>query len=161
MTEEGYKYFAFISYSHKDQQIARKLKKFLQSYHLPSELQKNNPELPKRLKPIFIDESNLIVTGPLAKSLRDHLEVSKFLIVICSPNSAKSEYVNDEVKYFIENGRADRIIPLIVDGVPYSEDLSAECFTPALRDLPRDLQPLGIDYKQFKERNAFLRVIEA
>lgn len=114
---EGFEYFAFISYSHKDQELARRLKKRLQRYHLPSRLKKSNLGLPKKLRPVFLDESSLVASGgTLQDSLRKNLENSKYLIVICSPNSAQSEYVNDEVKYFIELGRLGRIIPLIIEG---------------------------------------------
>ncbi|MBQ9389097.1 MAG: hypothetical protein IJU07_02865, partial [Synergistaceae bacterium] len=59
MEQESFKfnYYAFISYSHKDKDIAQRLQKFLQSYHLPSELQNSHPDLPENLNPIFIDES--------------------------------------------------------------------------------------------------------
>ena len=151
-------YYAFISYSHKDHAIAKKLQNRLQHYHLPSKLQKNNPELPRNLRPIFIDESNLV--GPaLQDALNKNLSTSKYLIVICSPNSAKSDYVNDEVKYFIKNGKVNKIIPLIIDGTPHSDDPETECFPPAILELPRELEPLGIDLKKFKTRGAFLRVI--
>ena len=159
MENEGFKYFAFISYSHKDKKIAKKLQKRLENYHLPSALQKSNPELPKNLSPVFIDESNLVARGSLQSALRDNLDKSKYLIIICSPNSAKSEYVNDEADYFIKNGRADHIIPLIVDGVPHSEYTSLECFPPAILSLPRENEPLGIDIKTHGRNDAFLRVI--
>ena len=162
MKEKGFTYFAFISYSHKDQKTARKLKKFLEKYHLPSSLQKTHPNLPRKLNPIFIDESNLAGPGPLEKNLRANLEESKYLIVICSPNSAQSKYVNDEVSYFIKYlNRTDKIIPLIVDGTPHSEDPSKECFPAAILELPRELEPLGIDLKVHGEYNSFLRVIAA
>ena len=156
---KSFDYFAFISYSHKDQELAKRLKKRLQSYHLPSRLQKSYPNLPKNLKPIFLDESNLVaLSGSLQESLQRNLDNSNYLIVLCSPNSAKSEYVNDEIKHFIEIGRRGHVVPLIVDGVPHSGD-DTECFPPALRDLPREHELLGVDMTKFGERDAFLRVI--
>ena len=98
MEKENFKYFAFISYSHKDKKIAKKLQKRLENYHLPSALQKSNPELPKNLSPVFIDESNLVARGSLQSALRNNLDKSKYLIIICSLNSTKSEYVNDETQ---------------------------------------------------------------
>ena len=157
--KESYKYCAFISYSHKDKEIAQKLQKRLEEYHLPSDLQKTHPDLPENLTPVFIDESNLVATGTLKEALQKNLENSKYLIVICSPNSAKSPYVNDEVEYFIRKGRIGNIIPLIVDGVPHSEDDAQECFPRAILNLPRDQELLGIDMKTFGEHDAFLRVI--
>lgn len=162
MEQEGFTYYAFISYSHKNQEIAKELKQFLEKYNLPSNLQKSHPSLPKKFSPIFIDELNLAGPGPLQKNLCENLEASKYLIVICSPNSAQSWYVNNEVNYFINTlHRVDRIIPLIVDGTPHSEDPDTECFPPAILALGRELEPLGIDMKMFKKRGAFLRVIAA
>ena len=157
---EGFEYFAFISYSHKDQELARRLKKRLHRYHLPSRLKKLKLDLPKKLRPVFLDESSLVsIDESLQKSLRKNLDNSNYLIVICSPNSAKSVYVNDEVKHFIEIGRRGHIVPLIIDGVPHSGDEATECFPPAIRDLPIEQELLGVDLTKFGERDAFLRVI--
>ena len=87
--KKGFDYFAFISYSHKDMKIAKRLKKRLQSYHLPTKLHKTYPTLPKKLGPIFIDEERL-TGGVLQEAIRDNLGSSNYLILICSPNSAKS-----------------------------------------------------------------------
>jgi len=158
MEQEGFKYYAFISYSHKDKVIAKKLQKFLQSYHLPSKLQKAYPNLPKNLKPVFMDESNLVGTG-LQEALNKNLDSSNYIIVICSPASAKSRYVNEEVTHFIELGRKSHIIPLIVDGEPHAAEQSRECFPPALLALQEEYELLGIDMTKFSRRDSFLRVI--
>ena len=160
MEQETFKYFAFISYSHQDQKIARKLQKRLQNYHLPSALQQSHPDLPKNLKPIFIDEAYLLPDETLKNAIQKNLEQSNYLLLICSPNSAKSPYVNDEVKFFIESGRLNRIIPIIVGGVPHSGG-ATECFPQAILDLPRDDELLGIDVQKFGENDSFLRVIAA
>ena len=159
MASEGFKYFAFISYSHKDQKIARKLHKRLESYHLPSALRKSNPKLPKKLSPVFIDEADLIAKGTLWTGIKANLDRSNYIILICSPSSAKSPYVNDEIDYFIKQGRIDHIIPLIVEGVPHSGDPGTECFPPAILSLPREQELLGIDLQKFGAYEAFIRVI--
>lgn len=159
MEEKEYRYYAFISYSHKDRETAKRLQKTLHRYHLPSKVLKSNPDLPKKLSPVFLDESNLVAVGPLDESLRRNLDASKYLIVICSPNSAQSKYVNDEVQYFIDKGKLGQIVPLIIDGEPYSDDPEKECFPPAIKNLPRKQELLGINMKVFHERGAFLRVI--
>ena len=157
---EGFKYYAFISYSHKDKKTAQRLHKRLRSYHLPSKLIQSHPELPKKLGDVFLDEANLVAKdGSLTESLRKYLDESNYLILICSPDSAKSPYVNDEVEYFMKTGRRNHIVPLIARGIPCSKDPNAECFVPAILDLPRELEPLGIDMKTYGERDSFLRVI--
>ena len=156
--KENFKYYAFISYSHKDKETAKELRTQLKSYHILPDLLKANPDLPEKFN-VFMDESNLVAKGTLKKALHANLEKSKYLILICSPNSAKSEYVNDEVEYFIKTGRTDHIIPLIIDGVPHAKDKSLECFPSALLKLSRENELLGIDLKKFGQHDAFMRVI--
>ena len=160
MDTENFEYYAFISYNHQDKETARKLQKRLERYHMPAKLLESHPDLPKKLSPIFRDESDITGIGPLIDTLKKNLEKSKYLILICSPASAKSPYVNAEADYFINTlHREGRIIPLIVGGLPHSKDPELECFPPAILDLPRELEPLGIDLKEFGESEAFLRVI--
>ena len=135
MGNESFKYYAFISYSHKDKIIAKRLQRRLQSYHLPSGLRKANPAFPKKLSPVFLDESDLVPAGSLKTALQANLDRSQYLIVVCSPDSAKSVYVNDEVKYFIEGGKEDNIILLIVGGEPHARDPEEECFPGAVLEL--------------------------
>ncbi len=59
------------------------------------------------------------------------LDASAALIVLCSPASAKSHYVNEEVRLFKSRHPGRPVIPVIADGVP--GDPSRECFAPALR----------------------------
>ena len=157
--KENFKYYAFISYSHKDKEIARTLHKYIEDYNVPPEILKSKPDLPEKLSPIFIDESNLVAKGTLKAALQSNLERSNYLIVICSPDSANSVYVNDEAEYFISTGRTDHIIPVIIDGEPHAEDKSLECFPPALLKLSRENELLGIDIKKFGQHDSFMRVI--
>lgn len=158
--KKEFQYYAFISYSHRDGKWAVSLQNFLQRYRIPAVFRRENDRLPKRLTPVFLDKTDL-TGGGLAGSLREELESSRYLILICSPQSARSQWVNDEVRHFISLGRADRIIPLIVDGEPKSADPDRECFPPALRELPREEEPLGVSVAAYGKRGAFLRVLAA
>ena len=53
MEQENFSYYAFISYSHNDKEIAQKIQKRLEHYHMPSKLLEDHPELPKKFSPIF------------------------------------------------------------------------------------------------------------
>ena len=55
------------------------------------------------------------------------------MIVVCSPDSAKSRYVNEEILLFKKLNRTQRIFPIVVAGEPNSSDESIECFPPALK----------------------------
>ena len=158
MSEEyGKKYFAFISYNHRDAKIARWLQRELESYRLPSEIH-NDLNDSRYLRPVFRDRSDLD-GGVLTNVLRDKLQSSRYLIVICSPNSASSQWVSNEVRTFIEWGRLSQIIPLVVDGCIGGDD---ECLPEYLREYTRenpDDELLAIDVREDGRHKALVRVV--
>lgn len=154
------KNFAFISYNHNDVKWAKWLQKNLESYKLPTEIH-NEFEDSRFIRPVFRDQTDLN-TGVLGNVLRDNLEASKFLIVLCSPNSAKSEWVSKEVQSFIEWGRLDCIIPLIVDGQPNCYNPDLECFPRYLKEYTKahpEAELLGVSIAEVGPKKAFIRVV--
>lgn len=141
------RYYAFISYNSADEKWAKWLQHSLEYYHVPSALCKEYSNLPKKIRPVFWYKQDLSGTK-LKDALSKELENSKFLIVICSPDSAKSEWVNDEVQSFIKQGKGDKIIPFIVGGVLHAKNPNEECFPPALLGLKRDEEIRGIDIRR-------------
>ena len=154
--EKRYQYFAFISYKHDDVGWAKWLQKRLETYRLPSIIRKEAPHLPKQVRPIFRNQTD-IGAGPLLDNLRSELEDSRFLIVICSPAAAKSEWVNREVQNFIGMGRGDRIIPFVIAGDPNAADPSRECFPPALRETEQTI--LGVNVEEIGKEQALVKVV--
>ena len=144
-------YYAFISYSSKNTKWAKWLHHSLEYYQVPSVVRKGRSSIPQHIRPVFWYRTDLAGTN-LSEALRNELRDSKFLIVICSPQSARSVWVNDEVQAFIEMGREKMIIPLIVEGEPHAADPARECFPPALRFLDREKEVRGIDVRDGKER---------
>lgn len=137
---EPYRYWAFISYSHKDEEWGEWLHRKLETFRVPARLVGRETEVgtvPSRLFPVFRDSSELPVSGQLGDSIHKALQQSRYLIVICSPHSAQSRWVNEEIAYYKSLGREDRVLCLIVDGEPNSDDkpqaVAPECFAPALR----------------------------
>ena len=113
---------AFISYSRKDKIIANWLHSKLEKYPYPESLVKieNRPPDKKYLRPIFIDTKDLTVDEhPFNEKIKIALKESKFLILICSKNSVRSEYVDKEVKYFLKEHQNDysKIVPFFIDEV--------------------------------------------
>lgn len=152
--------FAFISYNHKDVKYAKWLQKKLENYKLPAEIH-NEFEDSRFIRPVFRDQTDLN-TGVLANVLRDQLEASKYLIVLCSPNSAKSQWVSNEVKTFIEWGRLDNIIPVIVEGQPNCYNPDLECFPEYLRQYTKEhpeSELLGVSLAEVGKEKAFIRVV--
>jgi hypothetical protein len=128
-----FKYRAFISYSHRDRQAAGWLHKAIENYRVPASLVGavgRDGAIPRVIFPVFRDRDELGSASDLSASIREALAQSAYLIVLCSPSSAKSRWVNQEIIEFKRLGRADRIHALIVDGEPGSD---TECFPPALR----------------------------
>ena len=154
--DEQFDYSAFISYKREDEKWAIWLQNHLERYSIPTTIRKEIPRLPKRIKPVFRDKTDL-GAGGLSSSLHKELERSHYLIVICSPNSAKSDWVAKEINYFRQLDREEYIIPFIVEGVPHSEDKNQECFHPVFYEFNDEL--LGINVKEIGKQQALIKVL--
>lgn len=153
------KRYAFISYNHRDVKIAQWLHRKLEGFKLPNEIH-NEFEDSRYLRPVFRDQEDLNA-GILGDELRNELRSSKYLIVICSPNSSKSKWVSDEIKAFVEWGRTDYIIPFIIDGTPYAGG-SEECFPEYLLQFTAEnpqQELLGINIREAGKEKALIRVV--
>ena len=129
-----YKYFAFISYNSKDTAWGKRVQKKLEGYRMPSTLCSEHGWKRKPIKPVFFAPTD-IQPGGLTAELQERLRASRNLIVICSPNSAKSKWVGEEIAYFHSLGRTANIHFFIVDGVPHSGNDDTECFNPIVDTL--------------------------
>lgn len=133
-TKQNYAYTAFLSYSHRDTGWARRIHRALERFRIDEHLAERatfvGPD-PQSLRPVFRDREEFAAGKSLDSQTREALESSAFLILLCSPSAAKSEYVNQEVLLFKQLGRGEQIIPVILDGAPDSGD--NECFPPAMR----------------------------
>jgi len=129
------RYRAFISYSHADKVMAAWLHRALESYPMPRRLvgaQSQFGPAPRRLTPIFRDRDELSASGDLGGVLSAALKDSLFLIVICSPDAARSRWVNEEILTFKRAHGEERVLALIVAGTP-NVSSDNECFPPGLR----------------------------
>ncbi len=174
-TTEDDSYWAFISYSHTDQAVADWLHKALETYRIPSKLvgtTHRGQQVPKRLYPVFRDRDELPSSESLADKVNDALSRSRSLIVIASRQSARSRWVNEEIRAYKAMGRADHILCIIVDGEPHAAshgDKEQECFAPALRfELDTEGQisaepaePVAADIRpgQDKKHDALLKLV--
>ena len=131
---QEFKYFAFISYNRKDTEWGKRIQRKLENYRMPATMCTERGWARKPIKPIFFAPTD-IQPGGLDDELKERLRASRNLIVIGSPNSAKSDWVGKEIEYFHSLGRADNIHYFIVDGVPHSDDPDTECFHPVIEKL--------------------------
>ena len=164
MTGNEIKYLAFLSYSPQDNCEHRPgtpevnhrcwgdwLHEALKTFSIPPEfvgqVNGRGEIIPERIQPIFRNEQELTGDAVLSAEIRQALEQSTCLIVICSPRSAQDLQVNEAVRYFKQLGRSKNILPIVVAGEPNAGDGNkpcvspeAECFVPALR---HPVQPDG------------------
>jgi eukaryotic-like serine/threonine-protein kinase len=137
-----YRYWAFISYSHADKGWGDWLHRALETYRIPKHLVGRTGAfgpVPRRLYPVFRDREELSASSSLGINIERALQQSRSLIVIRSPRSSSSHWVNEEIKYFKSLNREDRILAFMVEGEPNASDGRAgvsrgqECFPEALR----------------------------
>ena len=163
------KYTAFISYNSKDDQWAKWLQRKLESYSMPvvkrneRDEDERQDEKTKHFR-VFRYRSDLN-TISLNEGLAKELDEARGLIVICSPNSARSQWVGMEIQHFISTGRKDRILPFIVSGTSYSNDVN-ECLNPVLKEAFPDGDILGVniddygdDLRIYRKRKALVRTV--
>jgi tetratricopeptide (TPR) repeat protein len=142
------KYWAFLSYSHHDKAVAKRLQRQLETYRLPRRLvgrETSEGPVPARVLPVFRDRDELHAGADLKSSVQDALSRSRWLIVVCTPDAARSPWVNREIIEFKRLRGERHVLALIVRGEPFASDMpgreAEECFPPALR---RALTPEGV-----------------
>ena len=163
------KYTAFISYNSKDDKWAKWLQRKLEGYSIPVVIKNEKDEVvkreekPKKLR-VFRYRADLN-TVSLNEGLAKELDDARWLIVICSPNSAKSAWVGKEIQHFLDTGRRDHILPFIVSGTSYSGD-EHECLNPVLKAAFPDGDILGVnindygdDPRIYRKRKALVRTM--
>jgi tetratricopeptide (TPR) repeat protein len=141
------RYWAFISYSHKDAAFGRRLHRRLEGYAIPRRLVGQPASwgtVPRKLAPIFRDRDELSAAHDLTMEVRAALKASRSLIVICSPAAAASQWVAREVEVFRELHPDRPVLAAIRDGEP------SDCFPPLLRQARADgtlTEPLAADFR--------------
>lgn len=134
------RYWAFLSYSHKDTEIADWLHGALERYRVPRALvgrETATGTIPPSFSPIFRDRHELAASGDLGHNIREALGASRCLIVLCSPEAAQSRWTNEEILAFRKLHPQGRLLAAITGGEPFASDIpgreAEECFPPALR----------------------------
>ncbi len=109
---------AFISYSHADSVIAKKLHNGLETYRLPKSLRNLHNNDSGKIGPIFRDREDLPAGNDLSESVKQALEQSSALIILCSPEAQKSPWVSREITLFRELHPEKPILAALIDGEP-------------------------------------------
>lgn len=170
------RFYAFLSYSHQDKELADWLQREIERFKVPSSLAgklTGNGVVPRRLSPIFRDEPDLSAGADLAEGIKAALAASQFLIVLCSPGAAKSRWTNQEIESFKRTRPEGCVLAAIAAGEPYASDMQGreaeECFPPALRykydrrghQTAKRAEPLAADFRGNAEsrRLALLKLV--
>jgi tetratricopeptide (TPR) repeat protein len=137
-------YRAFISYSHRDDAVARALHKRLETYRLPKHLigsETPRGPLPKQLTPIFRDLDELSAADDLSAEIKAALARSEVLIILASPAAKASKWVNLEIENFRAlHGNSRPVLVALIEGEP------ADAFPPALT--AGGHEPVAADFRK-------------
>ncbi|MFL6722080.1 MAG: TIR domain-containing protein [Sphingomonas sp.] len=156
------RYYAFLSYSHRDKELADWLHRELERFRVPHSLAGKltaNGVVPRRLTPIFRDQHDLSAGADLAEEIKAALAASQFLVVLCSPTAAASRWTNAEIESFKRTRPEGCVLAAVAAGEPFASDIPGredeECFPPALRykydrrghQTTKRAEPLAADFR--------------
>ncbi len=113
--ERNYK--AFISYRHKplDMETAKKLHRRIEQYVIPKELRRNGE---KKLGLVFRDQDELPISNNLTENISMALDHSEYLIVVCTPDTPESVWVQREIAYFKKHHDDNHVLAILAAGTP-------------------------------------------
>jgi WD40 repeat protein len=148
--EEGrpQEYDAFLSYAHRDRQVTTAIQKGLH------QIGRRVGQL--RALRVFRDDTNLTANPNLWGKITEALDSSRFMIVVLSPQSAASHWVNEEVAYWLQRRGHEQLMLMLAEG-HLAWDEKNERFDPEQSDAappvltgPGSLaaEPLYIDVSQ-------------
>ena len=145
------KYEAFISYRHGgiDEKVATQIHKELERYRIPAKIAKKTGK--KKIGRIFRDADELKASSDLSAAIKEALDVTEWLLVICTKRFKDSPWCMEEVEYFVEIRGRERIIVILVEGEPW------ESFPKILTQVERDgqmveIEPLAVDIRADSDR---------
>ncbi|HNP66205.1 MAG TPA: toll/interleukin-1 receptor domain-containing protein, partial [Woeseiaceae bacterium] len=154
-----FKYRAFISYSSRDREVGERFQKALEDFRVPKPLRGRQTiagTVGNRLIPIFRDRSDFESHADLGSRIEQALKESGALIILCSPASASSKWVNKEIATFKQMGKADRIFAVILKGEPqaWPNGVFPPCLSHRVNDAGKPTaelepcEPLAVDVRQ-------------
>src|SRR3954451_9253610 len=148
------KYDAFIAFSHTgDRPLAMAVQAGLQRFA--------KPWYRRRALRVFRDESSLSATPGLWPTIQRVLAASSYFVLIASPESRDSHWVNQEVRYWLGLGRRDRLLLVLSAGqltwAQHDFDWTrTDALSPVLQNV-FDQEPLHVDLRWARSQAAVSR----
>lgn len=140
MSEEVKKFSAFISYKHGDLDtfVAENLHKAIETFKVPRNIQKATGK--KAIERVFRDKDELPISSNLSDNISQALQNSEYLIVICSPRTPESYWVQKEIETFIEMHDRDHVLAVLIEGEPEEAFPERLRYAEEVRTLPDGTQ---------------------
>ncbi|MBK8815595.1 MAG: toll/interleukin-1 receptor domain-containing protein [Methylococcaceae bacterium] len=126
----------------------------MENYRVPKHLVASG--ILDRIGRVFRDEEELPASSDLSQRINEALWTSRFLIVVCSPRTPESRWVNEEVMRFQAQRGGDRLLALLIEGEP------SQSFPPALHDfepLAADVRPIEGESLRAVKKTALLKLL--
>lgn len=117
---------AFVSYSHEDKSVARRLVDELAHHGISC----------------WIDEGELLIGDSLVERIGEAIEKAEFLIAVVSKHSVDSRWCRQELSQAaveeLEASSGVKVLPVRVGDVQMPHNLKGRLWGPDLRDSPKD-----------------------
>jgi WD40 repeat protein len=101
-------YDAFLSYAHRDKEVTTAIQKGLH------QIGRRVGQL--RALRVFRDDTNLTADPDLWGKITEALDSSRFMIVVLSPQSAASHWVNEEITYWRDHRGHEQLMLMLAQG---------------------------------------------
>jgi tetratricopeptide (TPR) repeat protein len=142
-------YDAFISYSHlKDRPIAAALQSVIQTL--------GKPWWKLRVSHVFRDDTSLSAAPGLGPALESALSASRYLILLASPQSAASKWVEHEIETWLNTKGSETLLIALTEGDLTWDDQSGDFNWNADTPLPKAIrgrlsrEPLWVDLRPYQ-----------
>ncbi len=154
-------YTAFISYRHArvDSRVAAEVQRSLERFHIPAAVRRKTGV--KSLAPVFRDKEELPVTAEISGDIGDALAHSSHLIVICSPRTAESAWVQREIEAFLKTHPIEDVLTVLAEGEPHDVIPAMLLRRPTVVELEDgttqevmvEAEPLSCDFRSARKRD--------
>ncbi|WP_198315822.1 WD40 domain-containing protein [Chitinophaga tropicalis] len=154
MNNAGFKYNAFISYSHAaDNKLAPRIQSALHKFA--------KPWYKLRQLHIYRDQTNLSISPELWPNIQQAISQSDYFLLFASQGATQSKWVKREITWWVENRSADKLFIILTDGEVLWNDDKNDFDWSRTNALPNILsgkfksEPNYIDFRQFKSAETF------